>query len=29
MPKANSPTNIKGKLSPTMNNEFIFVLRKC
>lgn len=28
MPKANSPTNEKGKTITTMNNEFIFVLQK-
>ena len=28
MPKENSPTNIKGEKVTTMNNEFIFVLRK-
>lgn len=28
MPKANSPTNIKGQTVTTMNNEFIFVLKK-
>jgi len=28
MPSRNSPTNEKGKTVPTMNNEFIFVLRK-
>jgi len=28
MPKVNSPTNIKGETVPTMNNEFIFILRK-
>ena len=28
MPKMNSPSNIKGDLVPTMNNEFIFVLQK-
>jgi len=28
MPKANSPTNVKGKTVTTMNNEFIFILQK-
>ncbi len=28
MPKANSPTNEKGKIITTMNNEFIFILQK-
>lgn len=28
MPKANSPTNEKGKTVTTMNNEFIFILQK-
>lgn len=28
MPKANSPTNVKGELASTMNNEYIVVLQK-
>ena len=28
MPRMNSPTNEKGKTVTTMNNEFIFILRK-
>jgi tRNA G10 N-methylase Trm11 len=28
MPRINSPTNKKGQTSPTINNEFIFILRK-
>ena len=28
MPKSNSPSNEKGKVETTMNNEFIFILRK-
>jgi len=28
MPKANSPTNVKGEVSSTMNNEYIVVLQK-
>ena len=28
MPKITSPTNIKGETSPTMSNEYIFVLKK-
>lgn len=28
MPKENSPTNIKGEKVTTMNNEFIFILKK-
>lgn len=28
MPKANSPTNVKGELSSTMNNEYIVILQK-
>lgn len=28
MPKANSPTNVKGELSSTMNHEYIVILQK-
>ena len=28
MPRINSPTNKKGQTTPTINNEFIFILRK-